>query len=175
MLLNEQTVFNLIFSTVFILTGRYGYYASIEPVEFAQAGMAAAKVERRSFNTNAVNSRTGAKGLFQVLDSTKAWVEKKFLSLPVAPVSKMFDPEYNSMIGLAYLGYLYKRFGDWERAVTAYHDGPNRDGISEAGKAYLSLWKKFYNAFDFDRLMSPFDYAAYAYYSTERDFYIEFP
>ncbi len=66
-------------------------------------------------------SRSGAKGLMQVMDTTARWVREKFR----IDGKNLFDPETNVMIGTAYLRYLLDLWeGDLIRALASYNAGP---------------------------------------------------
>lgn len=68
-----------------------------------------------AFNPNAV-SRSGAKGLMQVLPETASRFS----------ISNLSDPRQNLQAGVMYLKYLLDLFdGDVTKAVAAYNAGPN--------------------------------------------------
>jgi hypothetical protein len=45
-----------------------------------------------------------------------------------------YDPQTNISAGTAYLGQLYKQFGNWRDAIAAYNAGPGRWAAVKAGK-----------------------------------------
>jgi len=61
-------------------------------------------------------SSTGARGLMQVTPLVGRTYN----------ISKdqLFDPYLNISVGVQYLAQLYKEFGDWNKALTAYSHGP---------------------------------------------------
>ncbi|GBD40656.1 Membrane-bound lytic murein transglycosylase D [bacterium HR39] len=60
----------------------------------------------------------GEIGLGQMLPSTAR-------SLGVPP-SYLYDPDWNLYASMLYLQRLYRRFGDWNKALAAYNAGPGR-------------------------------------------------
>ena len=87
---------------------------------------------------NAKNKGSTARGLMQVLINTQRETEKKYAKVPFAvaqykssyypeaPVGKtdkMYDPEYNVLIGMNYLAYQLKRYGDTTKGIHAYNQG----------------------------------------------------
>lgn len=75
----------------------------------------------------AVSGR-GAGGYMQLMPDTFAEVQKKYGLGP-----DRFDPETNINAGTAYIGQLYKQFGNWNDAIAAYNAGPNRWRQVQAG------------------------------------------
>ncbi len=61
-----------------------------------------------SFNPKAVGP-VGELGLMQIRPSTAKWIAKK-MNIPWRGASALTSPDYNIEIGVAYLGYLKKRF-----------------------------------------------------------------
>lgn len=108
----------------------------LSPQELAQISTAIAWKESR-FNPNAENNTSTARGLMQVLINTQRETEKKYMgsgfapakykssAYPEAPIGndRMFDPEYNMLVGMSYLAYQLKRYGDTKRGVHAYNQG----------------------------------------------------
>lgn len=119
----------------------------VNPTLLAQLGTAIARKESK-FNPAAKNRGSSAKGLMQILDGTKAEVEKKYAKVSSAPASKMYDARYNAMLGLHYLGYQMKRYkGDVDKAVHAYNQG-SFPGVHEAdGVAYRNSVREYFNQF----------------------------
>jgi hypothetical protein len=74
-------------------------------------------------------SSAGAGGLMQLMPSTFAELQQKHGLGP-----DRMDPETNIQAGTAYLGQLYKQFGNWPDAIAAYNSGPNRWAAVKAGK-----------------------------------------
>ena len=86
------------------------------------------------FNVRA-RSHKGARGLMQVLPSTAKWLSPK-AGLKYKGRESLYDPEYNIKIGTHYLYTLHQKFGDIEKAIAAYNEGPTRL------KRYLRQGKK---------------------------------
>ena len=90
-----------------------------------------------SWNPNASPGTTSAYGFTQLLRGTAAQVGVD-----------RFDPIQNLHGGAKYLSGLYDKFGNWNTALAAYHDGPGSIGqyggfgyaskVLEKGKKYLS-------------------------------------
>jgi len=77
-----------------------------------------------TWNPNAVGS-SGEKGLAQLMPNTASSMG----------VSNAFDPLENMTGGAGYLSKLYKQYGDWTSALSAYNSGsPN----SSVGLQYAS-------------------------------------
>lgn len=70
------------------------------------------------FKSDAI-SRSGAKGLMQIGDSTRFWAIEE-LNMQNADI---FDPHDNIRIGCWYLNKLYKEFGDMDLVIAAYNGG----------------------------------------------------
>jgi soluble lytic murein transglycosylase-like protein len=83
--------------------------------------LAVIQVESR-FDPNAVSPR-GAKGLMQ-LESATARALAMELGLPWTGDDRLFDPDFNVLLGCAYLRQLMNRFGDQDSALAAYCSGP---------------------------------------------------
>lgn|SRR5574343_168048 len=92
-------------------------------------------------NTNSVNSETGAKGLGQMLPSTKRIVEKKILRKNLGIIT----PSKAVLLTMAYLTYNKINYRTWDRATLAYLSGsPKLTGFS---RDYLATVKRnFKNA-----------------------------
>lgn len=107
-----------------------------------------------TFDPNAKNKNSTARGLTQILINTQRWIETKLKSpfrpaiykaskypkAPVTPYSEedaMYNPDFALMLGAYYLGYNYKRYNNWYKAITAYHLG-SYDSKSADGKVYLN-------------------------------------
>lgn len=75
-----------------------------------------------SFDPSAT-SKSGAKGLMQITDSTGEWVAEK-LKLKDYSSDLLYEPEFNIMIGCWYLNNLEEQFdGNVLLALTAYNGG----------------------------------------------------
>lgn len=73
-------------------------------------------------------SRAGAGGLMQLMPDTFADLQKTYNLGP-----DRMNPQTNIQAGTAYLGQLYKQFGSWSDALSAYNAGPNRWRQVQAG------------------------------------------
>ncbi len=77
-----------------------------------------------NFKSNSV-SRKGAVGLMQVMPKTASWISPK-IEVRYNGVNSLHNPEYNIRLGIHYFDMMYRKFGDLEKAITAYRVGPNR-------------------------------------------------
>lgn len=78
-----------------------------------------------AFNTYA-ESRSGAKGLMQLMPATAKYIGKK-MNFSSSNYTDLYNPKKNIRLGTAYLNYLKKRFkGNQLLATAAYNAGPNR-------------------------------------------------
>lgn len=75
-------------------------------------------------------SGKGAGGYMQLMPNTYAELAGKH-----GFGQDRFDPEDNINAGAAYLGQLYRQFGNWDDALAAYNAGPNRWMRVKAGTA----------------------------------------
>ena len=83
-------------------------------------------------------SPAGAIGVCQVMPGTGAFVARDLLR---EPGLRLDDGAANIRIGARYLRYLLDRFGDEQRALAAYFQGPSavqRSGLSDAGRRYAT-------------------------------------
>ena len=71
------------------------------------------------FRKDAVSPK-GACGLMQLMPETYGWLVEE----AGGEVGDIFDPQENIKYGTLYLGMLYKRYGDWTKALCAYNAGP---------------------------------------------------
>jgi len=78
--------------------------------------------QESAFNERAV-SRTGARGLMQLMPATARHVARR---LDLGRVGDLFDPARNIRLGSAYLAEMLQRFGRLEYAMAAYNAGPSR-------------------------------------------------
>lgn len=76
-----------------------------------------------SFREDAV-SHADAKGLMQITDDTLFWVTEYHFKLKGE--LDIFDPELNIRVGIYYLRYAYKRYGNWDTALASYNAGFGR-------------------------------------------------
>ena len=108
--------------------------------------MAIMKAES-AFDVKAV-SRKGAMGLMQVMPETAEWLATE-MDVKYDGNRSLYNPEYNIKLGVHYFDMMQKRFGDVEKAVTAYRIGPNRlkqnlDQGIDPGSAYLQEVMSYY-------------------------------
>ena len=75
------------------------------------------------FDPNAV-SKSGAKGLMQIMPETFSWLCS--LSGVQYDQEMISDPDANIRMGVYYLSWLKSRFGSWELVWAAYNAGHNR-------------------------------------------------
>lgn len=81
--------------------------------------------QESTFNPTIVSS-AGARGLMQLMPATAQLVAGK-LGLKHTHSRLTSDPEYNIVLGSAYLSELIDRFnGSWVMAIAGYNAGPNR-------------------------------------------------
>jgi len=81
--------------------------------------------QESSFYDEAV-SRTGARGLMQLMPATARQVARR-LKVPYSRKKLLNDPEYNLMLGRAYLADLAAKYdGSYILALAAYNAGPAR-------------------------------------------------
>lgn len=142
-----QQVYNTIRSNAIALANKYPKFRNIDINEWINTGLGIAYIES-TFNEKAKNSHSTAKGLMQILNGTKGEIEKRILSLrkPYATTEKMYDPIYNTLLGMAYLAYQYNRYKDWDKAIYAYNQGSYpKAGPKKAGLDYLNKFKSKYN------------------------------
>jgi soluble lytic murein transglycosylase len=80
--------------------------------------------EESLFNSQAV-SRTGARGLMQIMPDTGRGIAKN-LKVTWSDADMLFDPETNIRFGVFYLNYLKQRFdGNVVYMLSGYNAGPN--------------------------------------------------
>jgi soluble lytic murein transglycosylase-like protein len=84
-------------------------------------------------------STVGAVGPMQIMPTTAAWVEK----VEKISVKKLKnDVEFNVMISMKYLRYLYDRYGDWQLVFGAYNTGrPMINKYAKMVYEYEPTWK----------------------------------
>lgn len=84
-------------------------------------------------NPQAVSPKN-ARGLMQITPIA----EREVLQRRGIDNGDLFDPDYNVLVGTAYLKMLADRFdGDWYLVLAAYHAGPTR--VAQLRKAHPSL------------------------------------
>jgi soluble lytic murein transglycosylase len=82
------------------------------------------KAESR-FYSNA-HSRTGARGLMQIMPDTGTWIARE-LQLKGFNEEKLYEPAFNIPIGIWYLSYLNNVFGgNTIKALAAYNAGESK-------------------------------------------------
>lgn len=72
------------------------------------------------FDENA-ESPAGAIGLMQIMPDTYDWLSR-IIDESYAE-GDIYIPENNIKYGVAYLSYLYKRFGNWDTTIAGYNAG----------------------------------------------------
>ena len=81
--------------------------------------------QESSFDSFA-KSHAGARGLMQIMPPTAKYVAQK-LKVPYSKIRLMTDPEYNIMLGRAYISSLLRQYdGSYVLALAAYNAGPKR-------------------------------------------------
>jgi soluble lytic murein transglycosylase len=84
-----------------------------------------ALMEEESHYKYRARSRRGALGLLQVRPATGREVAERN-RIPWDGEDSLFEPTVNILIGGTYLSELKNRFGSWDLALTAYHQGPTK-------------------------------------------------
>jgi soluble lytic murein transglycosylase len=83
-------------------------------------------IRQESLWDRAAVSRSGARGLMQLMPATAAWLARKY-GLRFNPPECYEDPSWNTRAGSAYLKELYARYhGRLDLALAAYNAGPSR-------------------------------------------------
>lgn len=86
------------------------------------------------FNPRAVNTRSGAQGIMQILPATA-----RDPGFGVPAIRDPFDPAQAIPFAASYLAAMYRIYGDWGKALAAYNWGPgNVSGVAGKGAAWLS-------------------------------------
>ena len=95
-----------------------------------------------SNNPNAVNERTGAKGLMQIMDKTA-----EDPGFGVKPLKDPFDPVENVRFGTEYLNAMVKKYdNNIVNSLAAYNMGPGKtDKWLDAGGKFDELPKETQN------------------------------
>ena len=71
--------------------------------------------------SSTAKSGAGAIGIMQVMPTTAKWCAEA-LNMEYK-TEKLYDAEYNITLGVFYYSYLLKKFGDKEKALSAYNAG----------------------------------------------------
>jgi hypothetical protein len=138
--MTEQQVYNIAFVQASYL--REQHLSWVNPYETARIMTAISFIES-TYNPNAKNSHSTAKGLTQVTNPAKQDTER-WLKISNAPYSKMYDPNYNMLIGTRYFLYQFNRYGkDLKKSVIAYNQGSYN--TSKDGADYWAKFEKAYN------------------------------
>lgn len=83
-----------------------------------------------------------AKGLMQINNITKTEAER-LAKLPTAPMEKMYDPSYSSLLALHIFAWRYRRCGfNLEAAVVAYNQGNCSASAARRAAGYVRKWKQ---------------------------------
>lgn len=107
-----------------------GEYHGVDPLLL----FAMMKVES-GFDENAI-SRSGAKGLMQIMDKTGDWGAKE-CGISDYTTSDLFEPDTNIKIGTWYIARLIKQYnGDINMALTAYNAGSGNVAKWRSNKQY---------------------------------------
>lgn len=96
--------------------------------------------QESAYRTNAV-SRVGARGLMQLMPSTARNVAEK-IDLPYSETRLSKDPEYNMILGQAYMSSMLDRFnGSYVLSLAAYNAGPGRSNqwVEDNGDPRVSI------------------------------------
>lgn len=105
--------------------------------ELAQFAFAVNKIENRSFNPNAKNPNSSARGMMQMLTGTQKELETKYLKTAFTP-NRIFDANYSVFLGQYELARQLKRYGgSWRKAVHAYNRGSYQASKSKS-KSFAS-------------------------------------
>ncbi len=135
--MNETQAYNLAFDTL----GQFQRDFKFNRSEMARVLTAIMFVES-TYNPNAKNPNSTAKGLMQMTNPAKSDAER-WLGLPTAPESAMYNPIYNVKLGTRYFLQLWKRYnGDLKKSVIGYNQGNYN-----ASKDGYEYWEKFQRAY----------------------------
>ncbi|WP_221565605.1 lytic transglycosylase domain-containing protein [Alkalihalobacillus sp. TS-13] len=77
------------------------------------------------FDPKAVGPETKygrAYGMAQFMENTAPWISK-MAGLEYKNKEQLFDPLYSIQLAIVYLDYLYSKYDNWDKALTAYHRG----------------------------------------------------
>lgn len=79
-----------------------------------------------------------AYGMSQFMKNTAPWIAE-MAGLPYEE-DLLFDPYYSIQLSLTYLDYLENRYGDWNKALTAYHRGMSGLETFIEAKGHAKSW-----------------------------------
>ena len=97
--------------------------------------MTALTLKESTWNPKAKNPKSTARGLVQMLSGTQRYVETSMLGIPSNP-DAIWDPAYAMILGMTYLAYQFKRYGNWPTAIHAYMQGSYPGTNKGDGQAY---------------------------------------
>ncbi len=118
----------LIFSILLLAKGIFNYIFPIKYSEYVEKyaeeydidkNLIYAVIKQESNFRNDVNSKKGAKGLMQLIDSTGVHVASQL----GYDEHDLYDPETNIEFGTRYLSNLIKKYENYKLAITAYNAG----------------------------------------------------
>lgn len=151
--LTESQVYSLAMDWANVYGPKYG----VEPQDLAKVLTGIARVES-TYNPDAKNKKSTARGLMQMLIDTQREVESKHAKVPFAIASvksgafkkapvgvpdKIYDPNYAMQLAAAYLGYQIRRYKyDWDKAIHAYNQGSFPGVRKQDGLNYLAKVEK---------------------------------
>jgi len=171
--LQELVQINPLIEGKYIETSRYAEsIKSTEKKYSIPTGLYAGLIMRESGGEKRAVSRVGAAGLSQLMpitakelgakvwygsnklpvkstgygDSLSALVDKHKKTEELTKMDERFIPKRSIDLGAKYFKRLYDQFGDWDKALNAYHRGPNRKHIptnskySQAVREYQEYW-----------------------------------
>ncbi|ASW42505.1 lytic transglycosylase domain-containing protein [Clostridium isatidis] len=160
------------FSTTFIMKNyifpyKYSTYIEKYSEEFnVDPYLVLAMIKAESNFNNKAESKKGAKGLMQIMDSTGEWAAKE-LGINYFLPSMLFDEDLNIRMGCWYLANLEEEFGDIDLVIAAYNGGSgnvnkwlNDEDFSSDGekldyipfnetKKYVDKVKVYYNIYKY--------------------------
>jgi hypothetical protein len=136
-----QTTYGIIYEAALEIAPQFGF----NPADVAAVMTAIAFVES-TFNANArVKPPHTARGLLQINNITQKEAEAE-LGLPASGDTKIFDPAYNSILGVYMFCKRLKRCGsDVKRGVVAYNQGNCSKAAQLRASVYLLKWESAYN------------------------------
>lgn len=135
MSITSNEAYNLAFPYAKIYTSANKKY-NVNPNELAKYTVATA-IKESNLNPNAKNKNSSAKGLMQIIDSTRKEIENK-LGLKKVATNKIFDADYSMRLGTWYLLKQFNRYGNWFDALHAYNQGSVPGVHSQNGKDYAA-------------------------------------
>lgn len=150
---------NQVYSLAKFWSDIYAPPVDADPNQMALYLTSIAKKES-TFNPNAKNKKSTARGLMQILINTQREIELKRAKVPFANASiksksftkapanpllpdKIYDPDYAMQLATAYFAYQYKRYsGNWQKAIHAYNQGSFPGSKKSDGENYASAVMK---------------------------------